>query len=64
MAGRKKLNRTSLHARVSPDTPDKLKEIAEKMGFTYSDDGSIGQLFDAIASGKIILISSNSDKSR
>jgi hypothetical protein len=57
MAGRKKLNRTNLHARVAPETPDKLREIAGKMGYIYSDDGSIGQLFDAIALGEVILIS-------
>lgn len=56
MAGRKKLDRISLHARVDPKTPDKLREIAEKLGYTYSDEGSIGQLFDAIASGKILLL--------
>ncbi len=59
MAGRKKLDRTSLHARVAPDTPDKLREIAESLGYTYSDDGSIGKLFDAIASGKILLLRQN-----
>ncbi|MBW4511111.1 MAG: hypothetical protein KME64_32035 [Scytonematopsis contorta HA4267-MV1] len=56
MVGRKKLGRTSLHARVSPETPNKLKAIAEKLGYTYSDDGSIGQLFDAIASGELLLL--------
>lgn len=59
MAGRKKLDRTSLHARVDPATPDKLREIAEKMGYKYSDEGSIGQLFDAIARGQVILLHHN-----
>ncbi len=33
MAGRKKQNRTSLHARVGTETPSKIKEIAEKLGY-------------------------------
>ncbi len=56
--GRKQLNRTNLHARVASETPDKLKEIAEKMGYTYNQSGSTGQLLDAIAQGEIILIKS------
>lgn len=56
MAGRKKLDRTSIHARVAPQTADKLKEIAEKLGYIYDDEGSTGQLLDAIAQGKVILI--------
>lgn len=57
MAGRKKLDRTNLHARVAPETPDKLKEIALTLGYTYDGSGSTGQLLDAIASGELILIS-------
>jgi len=57
MAGRKKQDRTSLHARVGTETPEKIKEIAEKLGYLYDGEGSPGQLLDAIASGKVILIS-------
>lgn len=53
--GRKKLDRSYIHVRVSPATPDKLKQIALLMGFTYADEGSIGQLLDAIAEAKIDL---------
>jgi hypothetical protein len=56
MAGRKKLNRESLHARVAPNTADTLKEIAFKLGYIYDGQGSTGQMLDAIASGEIILI--------
>jgi hypothetical protein len=56
MAGRKKLDRTNLHARVAQGTGDKLKEIAQKLGYTHSDEGSTGQLLDAIANGELILI--------
>jgi hypothetical protein len=59
MPGRKKLNRDNLHARVAPETADKLKEIAMKLGYIYNDEGSTGQLLDAIATGDIILISAN-----
>lgn len=57
MAGRTKLNRTNIHARVDPGTADKLKEIAQKLGYVYDSEGSTGQLLDAIASGELILIS-------
>ena len=55
--GRRKLERDSLHARVAPETAEKLKEIAEKLGYIYNHEGSTGQLLDAIASGEIILLS-------
>lgn len=59
MVGRKKLNRESLHARVASDTADKLKQVALRLGYVYNDEGSTGQLLDAIASGEVILISAN-----
>lgn len=54
---RKKLDRGSLHARVAPETPDKIKQIAFNLGFVYGNEGSTGQLLDAIASGEIALVS-------
>ena len=56
MAGRKKLYRVNLHARVEQGTGDKLKEIAQTLGYMYNEKGSAGQLLDAIASGELILI--------
>lgn len=56
MVGRKKLDRVSLHARVERGTVDKLKEVAQVLGYIYNDEGSTGQLLDAIASGELILI--------
>ncbi len=56
MAGRKKLDRTSMHARVAPETAEKLKDIAKALGYIYDEEGSPGQLLDAIAQGKVILI--------
>lgn len=44
MAGRKKLDRTNLHARVAPHTGDKLKEIAHILGYIHGGEGSTGQL--------------------
>jgi hypothetical protein len=43
MVGRKKLDRTNIHARVALDTADKLKEIAQKLGYIYNNEGSTGQ---------------------
>lgn len=67
MVGRKKLDRVSLHARVEQGTGDKLKEIAQMLGYVYNNEGSTGQLLDAIADGELILIAtknrSNVDKS-
>lgn len=57
MAGRKKLDRSNLHARVSVETTEKLKELAQRLGYIYNDEGSIGQMLDAIASNQLILIS-------
>ncbi len=59
MAGRKKLNRENLHARVGPNTAGNLKKIALILGYTYNNEGSTGQLLDAIASGDLILISTS-----
>ncbi|NJR15259.1 MAG: hypothetical protein HC785_05795 [Calothrix sp. CSU_2_0] len=56
MAGRKKLDRTNLHARVAHETGDKLKQIAQTLGYIHGDEGSTGQLLDAIADGELILI--------
>jgi hypothetical protein len=63
MAGRKKLNRESLHARVAPGTAEKLKEIAYLLGYSYNDEGSTGQLLDAIAAGNLVLIAASNSKS-
>lgn len=63
MVGRKKLGRDNLHARVAPETAQKLREIAKALGYIYSDEGSTGQLLDAIASGEVILIAKATVKS-
>lgn len=60
MVGRKKLNRTSLHARVNPETPGHLKEMAIKLNFTYVNsngeiEGSTGKLLDAIAQSHFLI---------
>jgi len=59
MAGRRRLYRESLHARVGSQTAEKLKEIAFKLGYVYDSEGSTGKLLDAIASGEVILIAVN-----
>jgi hypothetical protein len=54
--GRKKLDRTTVLARVDSGTSDKVKEIAAKLGYIYDGEGSISQVLDAIALGELILI--------
>lgn len=54
MVGRKKLNRTSLHARVNPQTINSLKDMAKELGLIYTNnagqiEGSTGKLLDVIA---------------
>jgi hypothetical protein len=62
MAGRKKLDRTHLHARVASETPDAIKSIAAAWGFTHNEEGSTGKLLDAIAQGRLILTPSTSHR--
>ncbi len=47
--GRPKLERTVLQARVNPDTPEKLKQMALHLGYQWGADGNTGALLDAIA---------------
>lgn len=54
---RPKLNKTRILARVERDTPSKIKNIAEALGYIYDSEGSTGQLLDAIAKGEILLVS-------
>mgnify|MGYP000424460466 CR=1 FL=1 len=53
----KKLDRTRMLARVASDTPEKMKRIAQALGYVYDQEGSAGQLLDAIASGEVIIVS-------
>ncbi|BAZ09822.1 hypothetical protein NIES4071_16350 [Calothrix sp. NIES-4071] len=53
---RQRLNRASLHARVGTQTPELLKQIAYKQGYIYDEEGSTGQLLDAIASQEQVII--------
>lgn len=54
--GRKKLNRIKVQVRINEGTHEKIKEISKKLGYTYSEEGAIGQMLDAIADGELILI--------
>lgn len=56
MAGRKKLERKQMQARVAEDTPNKLHEIAAAMGYVYGNGASIGSFLDAIAQRKLVVI--------
>ncbi len=56
MAGRKKLNRKKVQARVDIDTDKKLQELAVKLGYTYGKGGATGEMLDAIANEDLVLI--------
>ncbi len=56
MAGRKKLTRRQMQARVSQETPGKLHEKAASMGYIHGSGGSIGQFLDAIANDALVVI--------
>ena len=46
---RKEEKTVSLHARVKPGTPDKLKALAILLGLTHGGEGSTGKLLDKVA---------------
>lgn len=54
--GRKPLDKSSLHARVSPQTPMALRKKAQEMGYEYGKSGATGELLDAIAEGRLVLV--------
>ena len=54
--GRKPLDKTDLHARVEQQTPPALNKKARELGYKYGEGGSTGELLDAIASGRLILV--------
>jgi hypothetical protein len=54
--GRKKLDRQEFHARVAPETIDRLKHLAASLGYQHGGQGSIAQILDAVAQGKLILV--------
>lgn len=56
MAGRKKLTRKQMQARVSQETPNRLHEKAAAFGYLHGSGGSIGQFLDAIADDTLVVI--------
>ena len=56
MAGRKKLARKQMQARVAEDTPEKLHEIAASLGYIYGSGASIGSFLDVIAAKQLVVI--------
>lgn len=56
MAGRKKLTRKQMQARVSQETPNRLHEKAAALGYIHGSGGSIGQFLDAIADDTLVVI--------
>lgn len=58
---RHKLDKTRILARVERNTPNRIKNIAEALGYIYDTEGSTGQLLDAIANGEILLVSTKKE---
>lgn len=58
----KKLDRTRMLARVASDTPEKMKNIAQALGYVYDEEGSAGKLLDAIACGEVLLVCTKNKK--
>lgn len=54
--GRKQLNRKDFHVKVDPKTPPILNQKAHTLGFVYGKGGATGELLDAIASEKLVLV--------
>lgn len=54
--GRKPLDKTALHARVEHTTPTALREQAMKLGYTYGNSGATGEMLDAIAEGRLVVV--------
>lgn len=52
---RKKPNKTQLEIRVLPETPERLKKLAEKHGFIYANKGATGAFLDALATNPNLL---------
>ena len=53
---RKKLDKVQSHWRVKTTTVETLSELARVLGYEYADKGAVGELLDAIADGKILLV--------
>ncbi|HEY9779012.1 MAG TPA: hypothetical protein V6D09_02565 [Leptolyngbyaceae cyanobacterium] len=62
--GRKNLDKSRIHARVSPETPPKLRAIAESLGYKYGDGGATGELLDAIANEEWVLVKKEEEVSQ
>ena len=62
MARHKKLDRTRMLARVDSSTPERLKAMAEALGYLYDDEGSTGKLLDAIATGEVLIVSTKNKR--
>ena len=56
MAGRKKLDKKRVQARITPGTDKRLQELAVKLGYVYGKGGAIGEMLDAIASEDLVLV--------
>lgn len=46
--------------RLTKEEREKVKEVAQKLGYSYNQEGSISHLCRAIAEGDLILVKKNS----
>ena len=53
--GRKKEDRVRLDARVARTTPERIRKLAEQLGYEHASKGSPGKFLDAIANGELLL---------
>ena len=54
--GRKPQERVMFRARVAPDTPEKLRQLAASLGHLYGGEGQPGALLDLLASEDFVLV--------
>ena len=53
---RKSEGRTQENIRMGDGTLARLKAIAKSLGYIYANDGQVGALLDAIASGELLIV--------
>ena len=58
---------TRVSLSLEPDTPGRLRSLAERLGFVaargpYANQGNVSGLLDAIADGEVVLIRSLSEE--
>ncbi len=59
---RRKLDKIQSHWRIKRSTTEALSQIAKALGYEYGESGAaVGEMLDAIADGKILLVQKESE---